>query len=298
MYDTLVNTMRGQIPSCVEFLHAKATAVSASADRQIVTLSTGEQVAARLVILSNGLNIALRNNLGITREVISECHSISAGFNIEPADKAAFDFRALTYFPERPSDRMAYFTVFPIQAAMRANLFVYRDMHDLWLRQLRKTPEATLLAAMPGLQNLTGNFTVTGDVKIRPVDLYVSKGHRQPGVVLVGDAFATSCPAAGTGANKVFTDVERLCNVHIPRWLASSGMGTEKIAAFYDDPVKLACDAASLDKAFYLRALSTDTALPWRLRRGMRFGARSCLSAWRRISPARPLPRQGVAVGT
>ena len=61
---------------------------------------------------------------------------------------------------------------------------------------------------------------------------------RQAGVVLVGDAFATSCPAAGTGTGKVFTDVERLCNVHIPRWLATPGMGADKIAAFYDDPVK------------------------------------------------------------
>ncbi len=33
---------------------------------------------------------------------------------------------------------MAYLTLFPIGSdAMRANLFVYRDMHDPWLRQLR-----------------------------------------------------------------------------------------------------------------------------------------------------------------
>jgi hypothetical protein len=56
------------------------------------------------------------------------------------------------------------------------------------------------------------------------------------GSVLVGDAFASSCPAAGTGSNKVFTDVERLCNIYIPRWLATDSMGEEKISAFYDDP--------------------------------------------------------------
>ena len=43
----------------------------------------------------------------------------------------------------------------------------------------------------------------------------------------------------------MFTDVERLCNVHIPNWLASDGMDSEKIAEFYDDPVKTACDAWS-----------------------------------------------------
>jgi 2-polyprenyl-6-methoxyphenol hydroxylase-like FAD-dependent oxidoreductase len=79
------------------------------------------------------------------------------------------------------------------------------------------SPETTLDEAMPNLRRVTGDFEVEGPVKIRPADLYITGGHLQPGVVLVGDAFATSCPAAGTGSGKVFTDVERLCNVDIPR---------------------------------------------------------------------------------
>ena len=133
---------------------------------------------------------------------------------------------------------------------MRANLFVYRDLHDPWLKQFREAPRETLYAMWPGLRQLMGDFTVPGFVQIRPVDLYVTKGYRQAGVVLVGDAFATSCPAAGTGARKVLVDVERLCNVHIPRWLATPGMGEEKIAAFYDDPVKQACDASQRREGF------------------------------------------------
>jgi hypothetical protein len=142
------------------------------------------------------------------------------------------------------------------------------------LRQLREAPQASLFAAMPGLRNLTGNFEVTDFIKIRPVDLYITGGHRQPGIVLVGDAFATSCPAAGTGANKVFTDVERLCNIHIPRWLPTEGMSAEKIGAFYDDPVKIACDRHSTAKAYHLRSLSIDAGLSWRARRWGRFAAR------------------------
>jgi 2-polyprenyl-6-methoxyphenol hydroxylase-like FAD-dependent oxidoreductase len=230
----------------------------------------------------------------MTREVISECHSITVGFNVEPVDTSRFDFRALTYFPERASDQMAYLSLFPIHSTMRANLFIYRDMRDPWLRQLRKSPEETLFAALPGLRKLTGKFAVVSDIKIRPVDLYVTSGHRQPGIVLVGDAFATSCPAAGTGANKVFTDVERLCNVYIPRWLASDGMGVDKIAAFYDDPVKKACDAASSVKAFYLRALSTETGFSWRARRWARFLVRFCFGAWRRILFGRSLDGPGL----
>jgi 2-polyprenyl-6-methoxyphenol hydroxylase-like FAD-dependent oxidoreductase len=298
LYDCLVNTMRAQIPPCVDVLEAKATAVSTSTDRQTVTLSTGESISARLVLLANGLNIGLRHTLGITREVISECHSISIGFDVEPVDRAGFEFRALTYFPERASGRMAYLALFPIGKTMRANLFVYRDMHDPWLREMRKTPVPALLALLPGLRKLTGDFAVTSDVKIRPVDLYVSKGHRQPGIVLVGDAFATSCPAAGTGTNKVLNDVERLCNIHIPRWLASDGMGQEKIAAFYDDAAKTACDAYSSNKAFYLRALSVETGLTWRARRWARFLGRLGVGVGRRILGARPLDQQRIATGS
>jgi 2-polyprenyl-6-methoxyphenol hydroxylase-like FAD-dependent oxidoreductase len=66
---------------------------------------------------------------------------------------------------------------------------------------------------------------ITASKKIRPVDLSAAKDYRREGRVLVGDAFATSCPAAGTGLDKAFTDVERLCHVHIPRWLATGGHG-------------------------------------------------------------------------
>ena len=287
--------MREQISPGIERVTAKATAISTSAVRQLVTLSTGETVDARLVVLSNGLNIGLRQSLGIARETISACHSISVGFNIEPAVASQFDFPALTYFPEHASDRMAYLTVFPVQSGMRANLFVYRDMHDLWLRQMRNAPKETLVSAMPALQHLLGDFSVPGEVRIRPVDLYRTTGHRQPGVVLLGDAFATSCPAAGTGVNKVLTDVERLCKMHIPHWLASPGMGAEKIAGFYEDPVKVACDAASLNKAFYLRALSTDSGLSWRVRRWAPSFARSGIGAWRRTAAPRPAGRQRLA---
>ena len=141
---------------------------------------------------------------------------------------------------------------------------------------------------MPRLGRLTGDFTVAGELKIRPADLYVTEGHRQAGVVLIGDAFATSCPAAGTGTDKVFTDAERLCNVHIPQWLATPGMGRDKIAAFYDDPVKTACDDWARQKAFDLRELSTATGLTWQARRWARFLLRSAQGLGRRIAPKRP----------
>jgi 2-polyprenyl-6-methoxyphenol hydroxylase-like FAD-dependent oxidoreductase len=283
LYDTLVNTVRGEIPPNVDIVHAKVVDVAASAERQTVTLSTGEEMSARLVIVANGLSIGLLHKLGMARHDISKTHSIMLGFDLVPADRASFSFPALTYYGERPQDRAAYITLFPIGSTMRANLSVYRDMDDPWLRQFRDAPRETLAALMPGLAKITGAFDVAGFVKIRPADLYVTTGWRKAGVVLIGDAFATSCPAAGTGTGKVFTDVERLCNVHIPDWFATAGMGADKIAAFYEDPVKRAYDAQSADKAFFLRSLTIDPGLAWMVRRWARFAAGAARHALRTL---------------
>ena len=271
MYDAQIMAIRAEITAPAERLYAKVTDVSTSAERQKLTLSDGETISARLVVLANGLNVGLRRNLGIERQIISACHSISIGFDLVPVGRPAFDFPALTYFSERSSDRIPYLTLFPIGNRMRANLFAYRQFDDPWLRDMRRAPVATLNAALPRLRRLTGEFAVPGDVKIRPADLYVSSGHRQPGVVLVGDAFETTCPVTGTGTDKVFTDVERLCNVHIPGWLATDGMDETKIAAFYDDPVKTACDAWANAKAYSFRSVSIDESLYWKVQRWARF---------------------------
>ena len=273
LYDRLINAIRAEIPAAVESIWAKVTLISTSDDRQKLVLSNGEEISARLVVLANGLNVGVRRWLGIERRIVSACHSISLGFNIAPIGRPAFDFPALTYFSERTSERIPYLTLFPIGNTMRANLFVYRQLDDPWLQQIKRAPAATLNAAMPRLRRITGAFEVTGDIKIRPADLYVSSGHRQPGVVLVGDAFETTCPVTGTGTDKVFTDVERLCNVHIPAWLATSGMAETKIAAFYDDPVKTECDAWSIEKAYNFRSVSIEDGIYWRVQRWARFMA-------------------------
>jgi 2-polyprenyl-6-methoxyphenol hydroxylase-like FAD-dependent oxidoreductase len=283
LYDTLVNTLRADIPPEVATIHAKAISISTGRERQRVVLSNTEVISARLIVLANGLNIGLRHHIGLERTITSDCHSITLAFDLAPVGRPAFEFPALTYYPERSSDRMAYLTLFPIRDAMRANMMVYRKMDDPWLRQFRQMPEATMRAMMPGLKRIAGDFAVAGPVKIRPADLHVTQGHRQAGIVLVGDAFATSCPAAGTGTDKVFTDVERLCNVHIPNWLASDGMGSEKIAAFYDDPVKTACDARSTAKAYHLRSLTIDNGLAWRAQRWARFLLRLGQGTLRRL---------------
>jgi 2-polyprenyl-6-methoxyphenol hydroxylase-like FAD-dependent oxidoreductase len=187
---------------------------------------------------------------------------------------------------------------------MRANLFAYRGFDDPWLRQLRRAPVETLNAALPRLKRITGPFAIPGEIKIRPADLTINTGYRSAGIVLVGDAFQTTCPVTGTGTDKVFTDVERLCNVHIPAWLSTDGMSEAKIDAFYDDPVKTACDAWSIAKAYDFRSISIEQGLNWRMQRWARFLAWLGRGTLRRLGQAlrRPLavaarPRQTAVHG-
>ena len=129
------------------------TDVATSADRQTVTLSTGEEISARLVVVANGLNIGLRHKLGMAREDISKCHSIMLGFDLVPRGRASFPFsgadllRRAARATAPPTSRC-----FRFGAAMRANLCVYRDMDDPWLREFRDAPRETLYALMPGLR--------------------------------------------------------------------------------------------------------------------------------------------------
>jgi 2-polyprenyl-6-methoxyphenol hydroxylase-like FAD-dependent oxidoreductase len=271
MYDALVNTIRQQIPNDIDTLQTKAIAVTTSQERQTVSLSNGETVSARLVVLASGLNPGLRHALGIERRIISACHCISIGFDVVPIGRPSFDFPALTYFAERTIHRTAYITFFPIENAMRGNLFVYREVQDPWLREIRRSPEQALDACLPNLRRMIGDYKIVGDVKIRTTDLYVTSGHRRHGIVLVGDAFASPCPATGTGTDKVFTDVERLCNVHIPSWLRTEGMSETKIAQLYDDPIKKACDEWATHEAFRLRSMTIENSLFWLAQRWVRF---------------------------
>jgi 2-polyprenyl-6-methoxyphenol hydroxylase-like FAD-dependent oxidoreductase len=158
---------------------------------------------------------------------------------------------------------------------MRANLFVYRALNDPWLRRLRDDPAGAIAECLPRLAQFTGALRVKGAVKIRPVDLVVTDDVVQPGVALVGDAFATACPVSGTGAAKALTDVERLCNVHVPNWLATGGMGAEKIAQYYADPDKRRSDAHALHTSLFARRVTLGEGLPWAaLRWGYYAGAR------------------------
>jgi hypothetical protein len=72
-------------------------------------------------------------------------------------------------------------------------------------------------------------------------------------------------------------------------------MDESKIAAFYDDPVKRACDEWAMEKAYSFRAVSIDPDPYWVLARWARFLAwfgrglaRRQLERWRLPAPVHP----------
>jgi 2-polyprenyl-6-methoxyphenol hydroxylase-like FAD-dependent oxidoreductase len=129
-----------------------------------------------------------------------------------------------------------------------------------------------------------------GPVEARPIDLYVSDNVNVDGVVVIGDAYQASCPATGMGMVRLLTDIEQLCRFHLPRWLETPGMGAEKIAAFYRDPVKQACDAKALHDSEYRRSVSTELSLGWTVHRA-RVRAMERILAWRNRLPTASHPR-------
>ena len=255
-YSALVNRLRALVPDSVTFVQSKAANIAPGGERQTLTLTSGEKISARLVIGANGV---MGEMIGRRRE-ISRCHSVSVGFDVEAGQ---WPFEALTYFGEDPAHRVAYLTLFPLPSGFRANLFVYRELNDPWLKRLRDNPGATIAAALPQLARLTGTLAVKGPLKIRPVDLVATDNLLQGGVALVGDAFSTACPVSGTGAAKALLDAERLCNVYVPPWLATPGMGVEKIAQYYNDPDKRRSDAHSLRTSVFAKRAALGEGLLW-----------------------------------
>ena len=290
-YGALVNRIRDLLPANVAFLNDKVTGVQLDARRPVVDLASGDKITARLVIAANGLNPGLLEALGLERRVISRGHSLSIGFDVAPEGRSRFDFEALTYFGEDPRHRVAYLTLFPIGGHVRANLFVYREVSDPWVKDFRRDPVAAMCAAMPNLKSLTGDFKVVSQPKFRAVDLVATEPLDKPGLVLVGDAFSTACPVSGTGASKAMVDVERLCNEHIPRWLAGETIGPETIAQFYNDPAKVASDLHSRQVSLFAKRLALETGPLWSAYRWVRFFGAAGRYAFNRV-------RQAVEAGT
>ncbi len=285
-YHDMVTAMRAALPPGVRFVVGRVTDLATSADLQTITVADQRPVTARLIVLASGMSDLLRSRLGIEREVLHERQSLTFGFNIASTGPGGLLHPALTHYGEKPADGIDYVSFFPAGGRTRANLFTFLDHRDPWVKAMRTDPHAALTSAMPNLTRVLGDFSVIDKVQNWIMDLSVARNVVQPGVVLIGDAYQTSCPAAGTGVSRLLTDVEQLCMFHVPAWLTTPGMSAEKIGSFYADPVKQAMDAHALGLADFRRRFTIDTDLGWRARRRAHFLRRNIVTSVERLSPS------------
>jgi 2-polyprenyl-6-methoxyphenol hydroxylase-like FAD-dependent oxidoreductase len=274
-YDTLVNRARAALPPNVQVVTGRVTNITATKMIQQICLADGRTLRGRLAILATGLGLRLCRQAGIRRRVLRSGHSLTFGFEIELSDRTPFRNSFLVYQRERIEDRIDYLATFTLGSRTRVNLFTYWDYKEPWTKSFIADPDAGLRQVLPGLEQAVGAYRACGPVEARPIDLYVSENVEVDGVVAIGDAYQASCPATGMGMVRLLTDIEQLCRWHLPRWLETPGMGADKIAAFYRDPVKQACDAKALHDSMYRRAVSTETGVLWDLHR-----ARVTMAEW------------------
>jgi 2-polyprenyl-6-methoxyphenol hydroxylase-like FAD-dependent oxidoreductase len=271
-YEVMVNALRRAIPPSVEVVEGRVEEIASGGEAQTVSLEDGTVLRCRLAVLAAGTTERLGEALGLRRRMVQAGHSLCIGFDLARADGRPFDFDSISYYSDQPQDRFAYLTLFPIGAGLRANLFTYRTAREPWVKKLSAAPERALAALIPELTALTGELKVTGRVQARAIDLQVVDPPERAGLVLIGDAFQSVCPSTGTGLSKVLTDVDLLAGELLPRWLATPGMGVDKVAAFYLSPRKREVDRRSLEGALFQRHLALDDSLEGRLAR-LRFFA-------------------------
>ena len=271
-YEDMVNAARS-LAVGTKFVTGRVVRVAVGPELQTVVLADGTVIEARLVVLATGPNSRdLLSSLGVQRAMLSENHSLTLGFDVQTVSR-----RILVYYGERAGDRMDYLTVFPIGDIMRANLFCYLDPSDPWARSFKLDPKQALLDVMPSLERTIGPFEVVGKVQVRPNSIQRAENVRQQaGVVLIGDAFQSSCPAVGTGIGRILADVEVLRRL-VPSWLATPGMGADKMEQFYSDPAKCRFDARALRDTRHRRALCTETSWRWKAYRTQHYYRRRTL---------------------
>jgi 2-polyprenyl-6-methoxyphenol hydroxylase-like FAD-dependent oxidoreductase len=239
-----------------------------------------EPLQARLVVVASGRSATLLSQLGIRKQMLSASHSMAFGFSIRASRGGRFGFQELLYRADHTASRIAFVSLFRIGDTMRVNMFTYWDAQESHCRWLIDDTHACLNEIVPELTRRTGQFEVVSRVDRCPGHLQRVEGHLQPGIVLVGDAYQTNCPATGTGITKLLNDAECLCNRHIPEWFATPGMPIEKVARYYSDPRKMAYDSESLSEAIAMRRLALDSSLRGQWRRLARGWKRSVCQWW------------------
>jgi 2-polyprenyl-6-methoxyphenol hydroxylase-like FAD-dependent oxidoreductase len=271
-WQMVVNAWNG-VPPEVTHVYDMATYLEQTEGAHLVHCRECQPVEARLVVLATGLSEVTR--FGFSRHVVRQYHSLALGFDLQTKCRTV-----VTYYGE-PRDKISYLAAFQTRRGPRGNLFTYHHPRDEWVTRFRQSPNVEMAHVMPGLEQLIGDYHVAGPVVVRPTSLWQVKGPVRPGVVLVGDAYQTSCPVIGSGIGRLLCDVETLAS-RATRWLGQGSLGCGAINEYYQDPTKVATDREALRAAEYGRNSVLGTTLGWRLHRQRVLAQRRLRAFWPR----------------
>lgn len=287
LYHDIVEAIRAELPPTVRFVVGEVNGLQTGEQRQQVAILGQQDVTARLLVMATGMSDILRRDINITRKVIRPRQSIAFGFDLQlSASRAGPNIQSITCYGNDVDDGIDYLSVFPVPGATRANIFAYCAPSHPWVKAFREAPAATLKSTFPYLAESLGDFDIDGAVDFWIADIVRAENCRQGGVVLIGDVFQTSSPAAGNGVSRLLTDVERLCSHHLPRWMLPGSIGATEIAAFYEDPVKKQADMHALQMADFRQRLTIGTGFTERLARHVHFTRRRAMHVLDLLSPA------------
>ncbi len=259
-----LRAVRAAWPDTVSFRETSVERAELGADSQVVHGRNGSAVRGRLLVLATGRMATLREQLGLERRDLSAGHSVCLGFSV--AREASVQAQVL---PLPFGTGLGYVSVFPMPYETRVNVFSYRPLSDPWTRRMSADPLGALAEVAPEAVRACGSAKVVRRCEARGTDLYETRNHIMPGLVVIGDAFHAPCPASGTGMLRILNDIDALTERCLPRWFATPGMETAKVSRFYADPAKRRVDALSLRRSRLGRLSAVDAGPYWRARRAI-----------------------------
>jgi len=282
-YSAMVQAMRARVGGTARVMEAKVARIQPHPTSPVVECTDGSSWRCRVVAVATGPSRRILESMGVERQVLSPRHSLSMGFDLAGRDGSSPPYSSVTWFPERFDGATSYLTVFQMGAVFRANLFVYRPPSDPWIRRFQHDPLPMLQALMPRFVRLSGPLSVVGPVRTRFVDLYTTQHPMRPGVVLLGDAFASSDPAAGNGFDKVWNDAYYFARECVPGWLAAPNLSEDSLLEFYAHPEKVACDTWCRERALQSRQVATSRRPYWVAHRLGAWGVQATRGLGRRL---------------
>jgi len=257
-----LKSVRAAWPTSVTFVEGSVTAIDADGAAPTITLADGATLNGRLVVLASGHMHQLHAQLGITVRMVRPAHSVCLGFSV-----SAGRFVPSQVHPVAFGHAVGYVSIFPMPGETRVNIFSYRPISDPWTRRMAHDPQGALAEVSPEAARALEGLPLVRRCELRGIDLYATEGHKRAGEVLNSDSFHAPCPSPGTGMLRILHDIQRLADVYLPGWLATPGMGADKIAQFYDDSAKRKLDARSLGGSLRGREWATNNGFKWRMLR-------------------------------